>query len=170
MFRKIRLVAVLSLVVCVLAPLAFSAPTMIGKIILNESQWEKFGALYLPFTFQIPPQLYVLCETGIDPVTGQCLNNLVSDVICATNNSANEGVVAMMSDLEKGLDLNNLPPDFPCSFPNSQHTFFKETGKAQVLTGAGLPTTGPPIKIIATSDLDPSTSLTSDTLMVLTQR
>jgi len=174
MMRRIRLLTVLALAVCVLAPMAFSAPVMIGKVILNESPFEKFGALYFPFQFQIPaPLLFVLCESGVNPAGG-CVNGIVSDVVCVTNNQAGEGVAAMMSDQETSLSVGNLPPDFPCP-ATAAPIFLKETGRAQVLSGKGIPTIlptgapGPVIKVTATSDLDPTTNITSDTLVVSTQ-
>lgn len=176
MLRKTRVLTALTLVVLVLAPLASAAPVLIGKIILNESPFEKFGALYFPFQFQTPaPLLFVLCETGVSPAGG-CVNQNISDVVCIANNSAGEGVAAMMSDLETSLSLGNLPPDFPCSASSSIVTFLAETGKPQILSGKGIPTIlpgggpGPLIKVIAMSDLDPTaTNKQSDSLTISTQ-
>jgi hypothetical protein len=174
MLRKLRSVAVLSLAVLVLTSLAFSATQLkLGSITLNENPFEKFGALFFPFTFNVSSlgQMWVLCEFGT--VTGGgCVNGVISDAVCVNNNQANEGVAALISDLENGL--SNLPPDFPCNV-DSKTVFLKETGKAQVLSGPGIPTTlpgggaGPLIKVVATSDLDPTTSTTSDTLVILAQ-
>ena len=173
MLQKLRLTAI-SLVVFVLTPLAFSAPVQIGTITLNESPYEKFGALYFPFTFRIStPLMWVLCENGVN--SGGCVNGLVSDVVCVTNNSAHEGVAAMISDQETSLSLGNLPPDFPCQVAATPPIFLVETGKPQILSGSGIPTVlpngaaGPLIMVVATSDLDPSTSVTSDTLQISTQ-
>jgi hypothetical protein len=173
MLQKLRLMTVISLAVLVLTPLAFSAPVRIGTITLNESPYEKFGALYFPFRFNSAPLMWVLCETGVNS-TG-CVNGLVSDVVCVTNNSAGEGVAAMISDTETSLSLGNLPPDFPCQVAATPPIFLKETGQPQVLSGSGIPTIlptgapGPLIMVVATSDLDPSTTVTSDTLQILTQ-
>ena len=144
---------------------------MLGKITLNESPYEKFGQLFFPFQFQTPPLLFVLCESGVSPTGGGCVNQVISDFVCVTNNQAGEGTVAMMSDLETSLSLGNLPPDFPC--PN--HTppiFLPETGKGQLLSGkGGFPTSIPGlfIKVTAQSDLDPTTSITSDILTASTK-
>jgi hypothetical protein len=168
MNRKLRLVIVLGLAVCVLTPMAFSFP--LGKIVLNESPYEKFGALYYPFTFNIAaPIQFVLCESGVDPAGG-CVNQIVSDVVCVNNNGAGEGVIAMISDAENSISLGNLPPDFPCPVGNSQLVFVAETGRMQTLAGA-IPTTlpggaaGPKVKIVALSDLEGS-GATSDVLSV----
>jgi hypothetical protein len=172
MLRKLRPVAALSLAVFVLTSLAFS--TRLGSITLNETQFEKFGELFFPFQFKISlPLLFALCENGINP-TGGCVNNIVSDFVCVTNNSAGEGVAAMISDQENGtLNLSTLPPDFPCT-ANSKLVFLKETGKAQVLAKSIptiLPTgaAGPTITVIATSDLDTTPPpVVSDTLVIST--
>jgi hypothetical protein len=133
--------------------------------------FEKFGALFFPFKFKVP-QLFVLCEVGVDPTTGMCLNNLVSDIVSVTNNRAGEGVVAMISEAEGQLVV---PVDFPVPPPGSKIKFLKETGAAQVLTpAAGLATVtptdaaGPVIRLTATSDLE-TTSTTSDILVVASQ-
>ncbi len=178
MLNKLRFVIVLALTLCVLAPAALCAPVKLAQITIYETPWEKFGALHFPFLFNIPaPIEYVLCEVGATP-TG-CTNNNISDVVCVVNNSAGEATTAMISDDETPLSLGNLPPDFPCqlnSTPPPTLVFLEETGKAQNLTPkGGLPTilpsgaAGPPISVIATSDLDtvpPKT--TSDILLVET--
>lgn len=171
MLRRIKLLTALSLAVCVLPPLAFSAPVMLGKITLNESPFEKFGQLFFPFQFATPPILFVLCESGVSP-TGGCVNQAISDFVCVTNNQAGEGTAAMMSDLETSLSLGNIPPDFPCQPGAAPPIFLAETGKMQILSGkAGFPTSvaGLFIKVSAQSDLDPTTSVTSDTLTVSTK-
>jgi hypothetical protein len=171
MLRKLRSVAVLSRAVLVLTSLAFSAPVKVGTITLNENSFEKFGALFFPFTFNVPSLglMFVLCENGT-VAGGGCVNGVVSDAICVNNNQAGEGVTAMISDLENGL--SNLPSDFPCNV-DSQTTFLKETGKGQVLARS-IPTTlpggvaGPTITVTATSALDTTTSIVSDTLVITT--
>ena len=172
MQRKIRLLSVVSLAVFLLVTNVFSAVTPIAKITLNQTQFEKFGSLFFQFMF-VQPQLYVLCQVGVDPTGQRCVNDDVSDVISVTNNDFNEGVVAMISEVN-GQHLN-LPPDFPLPPPGSPATLFKETGKVQLLTGkAGLPTVnpdgtpGPVIRLTAASDLEQQTT-TSDVLMVFTQ-
>jgi hypothetical protein len=112
MLRRMRFLAVQLLAICVLTPLVFSAPVMLGKIYLYDPptttpptpSFEKFGVLHYVFQFQgLPPNglLFVLCETGVDS-TG-CVNQNISDFVCVTNNQAGEGTVAMMSDLETPL-------------------------------------------------------------------
>ena len=172
MQRKIRLLSVVFLAVFLLATNVFSAVTPIAKITLNQTRFEKFGSLFFPFVFA-KPQLYVLCQVGVDPTGQRCVNDDVSDVISVTNNDFNEGVVAMISEVN-GQHLN-LPPDFPLPPPGSPTTLFKETGRAQLLTGkAGLPTfnpdgtPGPVIRLTAVSDLEQQTT-TSDVLMVSAQ-
>ena len=170
--RKIRLLSVVSLVVFLLATNVFSAVTPIAKITLNQTQFEKFGSLFFQFMF-VQPQLYVLCQVGVDPTGQRCVNDDVSDVISVTNNNFNEGVVSMISEVN-GQHLN-LPPDFPLPPAGSPITLFKENGKAQLLTGkAGLPTVnpdgtlGPVIRLSAVSDLEQLTT-TSDVLTVSKQ-
>lgn len=177
--RRIKLLVVLGLAVSILTPLAFSAVVRIGSVTLSEPpagtvSYEKFGALYFPFLFNMPPTLFVLCETGVS--TSGCVNNNISDFVCVTNNQAPEGVVAMMSDQGTPLSLTAIPPDFPCQASNSALAFLTETGKVQTLSPkAGFPTifptgaAGPFIKVTAMSDLDVTTSLTSDVLTVYTQ-
>ena len=171
MQRKIRLLPVF-LAVFLLAPNVFSVVTPIGKITLNQTRFEKFGSLFFSFVF-VKPQLYVLCQVGVDPAGLRCVNDDVSDVISVTNNDFNEGVVSMISEVN-GQHLN-LPPDFPLPPPGSPVTLFKETGMAQRLTGkAGLPTVnpdgtpGPVIRLTAVSDLEQQTA-TSDVLTVSSQ-
>jgi hypothetical protein len=171
---RIKFLVVQVLTVCALAPFAFSV-TRIGSIALSEppagtTSFEKFGALYFPFTFNMPPTLFVLCETGV--VTGGgCVNNVISDFVCVANNQFGEGVVAMMSDQGTSLSLGNIPLDFPCQASSSVLVYLTETGKMQTLSPkAGFPTTlggvpGPFIKVIAQSDLE-TTSATSDVLSV----
>ncbi len=170
MQRKTRLLPVF-LAVFLLAPNVFSVVTPIAKITLNQTQFEKFGSLFFPFVF-VKPQLYVLCQVGVDP-TGNCVNGDISDVISVTNNNFNEGVVSMISEVN-GQHFN-LPPDFPLPPPGSPVTVLKETGAMQRLTGkAGLPTVnpdgtpGPVIRLSAVSDLEQQTT-TSDVLMVSSQ-
>jgi hypothetical protein len=172
MQRKIRLLSVVFLAVFLLAPNVYSVVTPIAKITLNQTQFEKFGSLFFPFVF-VKPQVYVLCQIGVDPTGQRCVSDDVSDVISVTNNDFNEGVVAMISEVN-GQHLN-LPPDFPLPPAGSPITFFKETGKVQRLTGtAGLPTVnpdgtlGPVIRLSAVSDLEQLTT-TSDVLMVSSQ-
>jgi hypothetical protein len=174
MLNRMRMFVTVSLAVVILGSSAFAAPVMIGKIVLNESSYEKFGVLYFPFRFNIrAPLMFVLCENGVSPAGG-CVNNVVSDVICVSNNQVGEGVAAMISDLENGLSLGNLPPDFPCP-AGVAPKFLAETGKGQVLSGRGIPTIlptggpGPLIKVTATSDLDAVTTVTSDVLTISTQ-
>ena len=173
---RIKLTIAQLLAVCALTPLAFSA-VKIGSIVLSEPpagapSFEKFGALFFPFTFTMPSQLFVLCETGVNPTGGGCVNNVISDFVCVANNQFGEGVVAMLSDLETSLSLGNIPPDFPCQASSSVQHFRTETGKPQVLSPpTGFPTTlagspGPFIQVTAQSALEGTTSTTSDVLTV----
>jgi hypothetical protein len=181
MQRRIK-VLLAALAVFALAPMAYSVVTTIGRIILNETKYEKFGVLYFPFTFRLDkPQVFILCEKGVNPAGGGCIGGveLESDHICVTNISGpnfSEGLVAMLSQATETARIV-VPPDFPCSLDPkvSTITFLAETGKAQVLSPkTGFVTVnpdgslGPPIKVIATSDLE-TTSTTSDTLIVATQ-
>src|ERR1700674_2387508 len=180
MHRRIK-VLLAALAVFALAPMAYSVVTPIGRIILNETKYEKFGELFFPFTFRLDkPQLFILCENGVDPAGG-CTGGveLESDHICVTNISGpnfSEGLVAMLSQATETASIV-VPPDFPCSLDPSVSTitFLKETGKAQILIPkTGFVTVnpdgslGPSIRVTATSDLE-TTSTTSDTLIVATQ-
>lgn len=171
--RWVKLLAVQVFATCILTTLAFSATVKIASVTLSEPpagtpSYEKFGVLYFPFVFNMSPQLFVLCDPG-----ASCANNVgVSDFVCVTNNQFGEGVVAMMSDLEVSLNLNNIPPDFPCQLSSSQVTFLTETGKPQTLSPkGGFPTTLPTgapgtfIKLNAQSDVE-TTTATSDVLTV----
>ncbi len=163
MSRMRKVLPAISLAVCLLAPNAYSAP--VGKIILSESPFEKFGTLFLPFSFATE-QLYVLCEFGVDPTRAACTNNAVSDLVSVTNVAVPgvppEGRVSMLSGVEGQQNLV-VPPDFPLPGAGAPPPIFlAETGRAQTLTPkGGLPTVnpdgspGPKIKIMATSDLDP---------------
>ena len=175
--RRIKLMIAQLLAVCALTPLAFSAVVKIGTVVLSDApagtpSFEKFGALFFPFVFKVPPQLFALCETGVNPAGGGCINNMISDFVCITNNQFGEGVVAMLSDQETSLSLSSIPPDFPCQASSSTLHFRTETGKPQVLSPpAGFPTSlggtaGPFIKVTAQSDVEPTTSTTSDVLTV----
>ena len=62
--RTVKRLVVLSLAVLALAMVAYSGN--IASIVLNENQFEKFGSLFFPFMFKVP-QLFVLCDTGVDP-------------------------------------------------------------------------------------------------------
>ena len=174
---RIKLTIAQLLAVCALTPSAFSA-VKIGTIVLSEPpagapSFEKFGALFFPFTFiTMPSQLFVLCETGVNPMGGGCVNNVISDFVCVANNQFGEGVVAMLSDLETPLSLSNIPPDFPCQASSSALHFRPETGRPQTLspptgfatTLAGSP--GPFIQVTAQSALEGTTSTASDVLTV----
>jgi hypothetical protein len=185
-----RLLTVQLLAICVLTPLAFSAPVVLGRIFLYDPpvttpptpSFEKFGALHYVFQFAgIPANglLFVLCDNGVDPTTGQCVNQANSDFFCVTNNQAGEGTVAMMSDLETPLSLGNIPPDFPCQVVTggASPIFLAETGKPQTLSPiGGFPTilpggaAGPHIKVLAQSVLvETGTGTLSDVLTVMTQ-
>jgi hypothetical protein len=172
-FSRMRLLITTSLMVFVLAPMAYSATT-IATIGLNNSHFEKFGALYFPFLFQVP-ETWALCEFGIDPnQPTQCVNNVVSDYITVTNNQFGEGVVAMISDPTEGPLV--VPPDFPVPPQGSPYIPLKETGRPQILTPrAGIPTVlptggpGPFIQLTAMSDLDTTPPpVVSDKLTVAT--
>ncbi len=178
MSRTWKTLLAISLAVCLLAPNAYSGP--VGKIILAESQFEKFGSLYLPFSF-VSEQLYVLCQFGVDPNNRMaCVNGVVSDLISVTNvavpGTPPEGRVSMLSDTE-GTQGLVVPPDFPLPGPGAPPPIFlAETGMAQTLTPkGGLKTVnpdgspGPNIKIMATSDPDTQPPrLMSDVLLVST--
>jgi hypothetical protein len=179
MLGRIRLLFAMALVVLLLTTVAYSAPLMVGKIILSESPFEKFGTLFLPFTFNTE-QLYILCEFGVNAAQPGCVNGVVSDFISVTNaqvaGAPPEGRVSMLSDTQATGGVVP-PPDFPLPGPGAPPPIFlPETGRPQILSPkAGLPTTnpdgtpGPNIKVTATSDLDPvPPTPTSDMLIVST--
>jgi len=149
-----------------------TATANLGTIILNESNFERFGTLSFPFKFNVP-QLIVLCELGVVTTPpARCVNNVVSDIISVTNNKFGEGVVAMSSNSVGSL---HVPSGFPLPSVGSPTIVLSETGKTHVLTpNAGLPTTnpngtpGPKIKLAASSDLETGAT-TSDVLTVSTQ-
>jgi hypothetical protein len=183
MLHRLKMFPAIVLALFVMAPMAHSVVTPIAKITLNETKYEKFGALYFQFTFNLrAPVLFIFCETGVVAGGGGCIGGieLESDWICVTNNvgpNFGEGVVAMLSQPSENAGVI-LPPDFPCPRNGTGTTliFLAEKGTTRVLSPTtGFPTTnpdgtpGPAIRVTAFSDLESTTSTTSDTLTVSSQ-
>ena len=100
MQRKVSLLPAIALAVFLLATMGYFVVVPIGKITLNQTQYEK-SSLFLPFKFN-EPQLFVLCEFGVDPAAQRCVHDVVSDFITITSDAFGKGVASMISETAEG--------------------------------------------------------------------